>query len=185
LLLFLLVRSPLRVRLTWLTAATLLALTGCATVSTTPGEAPWTSGRLSVRVAASAERSAQSVSANFELRAQGDSGELRLSSPLGTRMATAIWAPGVARLMTTEGEANFGTLDDLSRQSMGENLPLAALPDWLAGRPWPGAPHRNTDAGFDQLDWQISLARQREGWIEARRSTPPEVLVRVRLDGPP
>jgi outer membrane lipoprotein LolB len=164
--------------------ALLMGLAGCATVSTAPGEAPWTSGRLLVRVAASADRSAQSVSANFELRAQGERGELRLNSPLGTRMATAIWAPGVARLLTPDGETNFGSLDELSRQSVGESLPLAALPDWLAGRPWPGAPHRSHAAGFDQLDWQISLARQREGWIEARRSSPPEVLVRVRLDAP-
>jgi outer membrane lipoprotein LolB len=169
----------------WLAVGSLGLLAGCASVRTSPGEAPWTSGRLSVRVAASAERSAQSVSANFELRAQGDGGELRLNSPLGTRMATAIWAPGVARLLTPDGETRFSTLDELSRQSVGENLPLAALPDWLAGRPWPGAAHRINDAGFEQLDWQISLARQREGWIEARRSTPPEVLVRVRLDNAP
>jgi outer membrane lipoprotein LolB len=172
-------------RSAWLAVGSLSVLAGCATVSTPPGEAPWTSGRLSVRVAAHAERSAQSVSANFELRAQGDNGELRLNSPLGTRMATAIWAPGVARLITADGETNFGTLDELSRQSMGENLPLAALPDWLAGRPWPGAAHRVNDSGFEQLDWQISLTRQREGWIEARRNTPPEVLVRVRLDNAP
>jgi outer membrane lipoprotein LolB len=167
-----------------LVTAMLMALAGCATVSTAPGEAPWTSGRLSVRVAAGPDRSAQSVSANFELRAQGDRGELRLSSPLGTRVATAIWAPGVARLVTPEGESNFSNLDELSRQSVGESLPLAALPDWLAGRPWAGAPHRVNDGGFEQLAWQVSLARQREGWIEARRSTPPEVLVRVRLDAP-
>jgi outer membrane lipoprotein LolB len=165
-----------------LAAATLLGLVGCATVGPPAGEAPWTSGRLSVRVAASADRAAQTVSASFELRAQGEQGELRLNSPLGTRLATAIWAPRVARLITPEGETNFSSLDELSRQSVGESLPLAALPDWLAGRPWPAAPHRANDAGFEQLDWQISLVRQREGWIEARRSTPPVVLVRVRLD---
>jgi outer membrane lipoprotein LolB len=175
-------------RLIWLTVATLAALTelaGCATVSTAAGEAPWTSGRLSVRVAASPERSAQSVSANFELRAEGNGGELRLNSPLGTRMATALWATGLARLITPEGETSFNSLEELSRQSIGESLPLAALHDWLAGRPWPGAPHRANETGFEQLDWQINLVRQNEGWIEARRASPPEVLVRVRLDNPP
>jgi outer membrane lipoprotein LolB len=171
-------------RAAWPALSLLVALTGCATATHPAGEAPWTSGRLSVRVAASAERGAQSVSANFELRAQGDSGELRLNSPLGTRVATAIWAPGVARLITPDGETSYATLDELSRQSVGEALPLAALPDWLAGRPWPGAPHRSDDSGFEQLDWRIGLARQREGWIEARRLSPPEVLVRVRLDSP-
>ncbi|MBE0546249.1 MAG: outer membrane lipoprotein LolB, partial [Rubrivivax sp.] len=56
-------------------------------------------------------------------------------------------------------------------------------PDWVAGRPWPAAPHHVHDSGFEQLGWQVLLARQAEGWIEARRDTPPEVVVRVRLDG--
>ena len=146
------------------------------------GEPAWTSGRLSVRIAADAKQAAQSMSVAFEMRGDGHSGELRLNSPLGTRVAQARWAPGVAVLATTEGERRFETLDELSRQALGEALPLAALPDWLAGRPWPAAPHRITEGGFEQLDWQVLLARQAEGWIEARRETPPEVVVRVRLD---
>jgi outer membrane lipoprotein LolB len=62
---------------------------------------------------------------------------------------------------------------------------LAALPDWLAGRPWSDAAHRLTETGFEQLGWQINLTRQSEGWIEARRAAAPEVLVRVRLDTSP
>jgi outer membrane lipoprotein LolB len=85
-------------------------------------------------------------------------------------------------LGSPEGEQSFANLDDLSRRALGENLPLAALPDWLAGRPWPGAPHESRDAGFDQLGWQVQLARYSEGWVEARRTAPPEVLVRARLD---
>lgn len=168
----------------WL-AALVLASSGCATVKPPTNGEGWTSGRLSVRIEASPERIAQSMSAAFELRAQapGSSGELRLNSPLGTRLATATWAPNLARLITPEGEQRFASLDDLSRQSLGENLPLAALPSWLAGRPWPEAPHQKTAEGFEQLGWQISLARQAEGWIEARRASPaPAVLVRVRLD---
>ena len=69
--------------------------------------------------------------------------------------------------------------------ALGESLPLAALPDWLAGRPWPGAPHTPGEAGFVQLGWQVSLARRSEGWIEARRAAPPAVLVRVKLDDNP
>jgi len=162
-----------------LVAAALLA--ACATPPA-PGEAPWTSGRLSVRVDAGAGQATQSMSAAFELRGDGQSGELRLNSPLGTRVAQARWAPGVAVLETPEGEQRFDTLEQLSRQALGEVLPLAALPDWIAGRPWPAAPHVMARDGFEQLGWSVRLAHPAEGWIEARRATPPEVLVRVQFD---
>ena len=160
-------------------------LAGCATPTRAPGEAPWTSGRLSVRIDAAPDRAAQSMSAAFELRGSGDRGELRLNSPLGTRVATARWAPGEALLQTPDGEQRFGDLKDLSRGALGESLPLAALADWLGGRPWPGAAHTTAENGFEQLGWQVQLSRRAEGWIEARRSAPPMVLVRVKLDEMP
>jgi outer membrane lipoprotein LolB len=159
-------------------------LTACATPrpSTQPGETPWTSGRLSVRIEAAATQAAQAFSAGFELRGDGDSGELRLISPLGTRLAAARWAPGVAVLQTPQGEQRYATLDDLSRQALGEALPLTALADWVKGQPWPGAAYSVNDTGFEQLGWQVLLAKRAEGLIEARRSAPPGVTVRVRLD---
>ena len=169
------IRRALALLATWLLAA-------CATPPPAPGEPAWTSGRISIRIAADASQAAQSISVAFELRGDGRSGELRLNSPLGTRVAQARWAPGVAVLETPEGERSFGTLDELSRQALGEALPLAALPDWIAGRPWPAAPHRVQEGGFEQLGWSVRLARQAEGWIDARREAPPEVVVRVRLD---
>jgi outer membrane lipoprotein LolB len=168
-----------------LRAAALLCgalLAACASPPRQPGELPWTTGRMSLRIDATPTQPMQSVSAAFELRGDGTSGELRLNSPLGSRVASARWAPGLAVLANGDGERSFGNLDELSRVALGENLPLAALPDWLAGKPWTGAPHDNTEAGFEQLGWQVSLARRGEGWIEARRSSPPAVLMRVRLD---
>jgi outer membrane lipoprotein LolB len=156
---------------------------GCA--STAPAEAPWTTGRLSVRIEAQAERAAQSVSAGFELRADDRSGELRLSSPLGTRVATARWAPGLATLDDGRGPQAYGSLAELSQQALGEALPLEALPDWLAGRPWPAAPHAAGSDGFEQLGWRIDLSRRAEGWIELHRSSAPAVRVRVKLDEAP
>ena len=169
-----------RARATALLLAAFLA--ACASPPRQPGEAAWTTGRLSLRIDATDAQAAQSVSVAFELRGDGSSGELRLNSPLGSRVASARWAPGLAVLANGDGERRFANLDELTREALGENLPLVALPDWLAGKPWPGAPHGSTEAGFDQLGWQVSLARRAEGWIEARRRTPPAVLVRVRLD---
>jgi outer membrane lipoprotein LolB len=171
-------------------AGTLLLSSGCASFNPPAKDAAWTTGRLSVRVEASPERIAQSISAAFELRgdAPSQSGELRLNSPLGNRFATAIWALDVARLITPDGEQRFSSLDDLSRQSLGENLPLAALPSWIAGRPWLGAPHQINSQGFDQLGWQVNLTQQAQGRIEARRAaspTAPAVWVRALLDAPP
>jgi outer membrane lipoprotein LolB len=165
-----------------LVAAALLV--ACATPPRQAGNGAWTSGRLSLRSEASSTQPAQSLSAAFELQGDGEHGELRLSSPLGTQLATARWAPGLAVLSTYEGERRFGSLDELSKQALGETLPLAALPDWLAGRPWQGADHRPADEGFDQLGWRVVLTRRVEGWIEARRGNPPSVLVHVKLDQP-
>ena len=163
-------------------------LTGCSTTPPPPAlaaaETPWTTGRMSVRVDASPARVAQNLSAAFELRGNGDTGELRLVSPLGTSLAHARWAPSRVRLQTADGERSFDNLDELAREALGEALPLAALPDWLAGRPWPGAVHMPAAEGFEQLGWQVQLTRRAEGVVEARRAAAPAVLLRVKLDPP-
>lgn len=155
---------------------------GCATPLRE--SADWTVGRLSLRVDAHAAQPAQSLSAGFELRGDGDAGELRLSTPLGNRIAEARWSPGSAVLDDGRGERRFATLDELSRAALGEPLPLAALPDWLAGRPWRGAAHAGTAEGFEQLGWQVATTHRAEGIVEARRATPPAVWLRLRLEEP-
>lgn len=164
------------------------ALAGCASVPPAPDpgmtESTWTTGRLHVRVDASAARTAQSISAGFELRGDGSTGELRLLTALGTSLAHARWAPGRVRLLTPDGERDFDNLDELSRQALGEVVPLAALPDWLAGRAWPGAVHAITADGFEQLGWQVDLGRRAEGHVEARRTAAPAVMLRVKLELP-
>ena len=147
-------------------------------------QGPWTSGRLSLRADASADRAAQSLSAAFELRGSSTQGELRLLSPLGSVLAAAQWQPGLVLLNTPQGEQRFADLQALSIQALGESVPLAALPDWLAGRPWAGAPHQPQPGGFEQLGWQVQTDRLAEGWVSARRDSPPAVQLRVRLDRP-
>lgn len=168
-----------------LVAALATLAAGCTTAPVSaPGAPAWVTGRLTVKVDATATQAAQGANAAFELRGSGDAGELHLNSPLGTRMVSARWTRGSAVLATSQGERNFADLDELSRQALGESLPLAALPDWLAGRPWPLAPHLQDAAGFEQLGWHIDLQRLADGWVEARRLAPPTVSLRARIDLP-
>ncbi len=170
----------------WLLAV--LALAGCAALPPASTDAQALSGRLALQVDAQPDRPAQSISASFDLRGSAEQGELRLSTPLGTTLAAAFWGPGEARLVTPQGEKRFGDLDALSREAFGESLPLRALPDWLQGRPWPGAaePARplQPGPGFVQLGWTIDLARFDTGQVQARREHAPAVRLRAQLDSP-
>jgi outer membrane lipoprotein LolB len=161
--------------------ATLLA--GCASRPPDPAEG-WTSGRLALRVDADTQRAAQSLSALFELRGDDRSGELRLATPLGTRLAEARWAPGLVMLSSARGEQRYDSLEGLAAETLGEPLPLQVLPDWLAGRPWPGAPARASEAGFEQLGWAVDLREHPQGRLSARRAALPAVLLVLRLDRP-
>ena len=160
--------------------ASIAALAGCATPRAPAPD--WLSGRLSVQVAALADRPARSISSAFDLRGDADRGELRLATPLGTVVADAFWAPGEARLVTSDGETRYPDLEALAREALGEALPLQALPAWLRGRPWPGASSRSTAEGFEQLGWTVDLRRYAQGWLEITRATPPAVTLRARLE---
>ena len=166
---------------------TATALAACASV---PAPQPGgVSGRLSLQVDATPDRPAQALSAAFDLRGDAERGELRLSTPLGTTLAMASWAPGEARLVTPQGDQRFADLGMLSRQVFGEELPLRALPDWLQGRPWPGAADAarplQPGPGFEQLGWTVELARFDRGQLTAWRAAPPGVRLRAQLDAAP
>ena len=146
------------------------------------------SGRLAVRVEATAGAPARSVSAAFELRGDAGRGRLDLSSPLGSVLAQARWAPGSVVLATPQGDTRYEDLDALTSAVLGESLPVAALFDWLRGRPWPGAASTPSVApaepGFAQLGWVVSLARFDDAQVAARRERAPVVTVRAQLDRP-
>ena len=139
-------------------------------------------GRLALKVDAAGGEEARSVVASFELQGAPEAGRLDLSSPLGTVMAQARWAPGRVVLVTPQGETPYPSLDALTREVLGESLPVAALFDWLRGRPWPGAAHVSEPPGFRQLGWTVDLARFADGTIVAMRAQAPAVTVRVKLD---
>jgi outer membrane lipoprotein LolB len=165
-----------------------LAMTACASVprGTETIVADTLSGRLAVRVEASEGVAARSENAAFELQGDAQTGRLNLSTPLGSVLAQARWAPGSVVLATPQGERRFSNLDGLTREVLGESVPVAALFDWLRGRPWTGAPSVATGApgepGFAQLGWSVSLARFDDGLVVARRESAPVVTVRAKLD---
>jgi outer membrane lipoprotein LolB len=167
--------------------ASLFLLAGCATVGQpAPAGGDTITGKLSVRVDASDAAPARSESGSFELKGSPQAGQLNLSSPLGQVMAQARWAGQRAWLATAQGETAYPDLETLTQEILGERLPVAALFDWLRGRPWAGAPSRTVSggAGFEQLGWAVDLARFDEGFVAARRAQPPVVQVRARVDKP-
>ncbi len=140
------------------------------------------SGRLALRVETTGEEQPRSVVAGFELQGAPEAGRLNLSTPTGQVMAQARWQPGRVVLVTPQGETPYASLDALTREVLGESLPVAALFDWLHGRPWPGAGHVAQPPGFRQLGWAVDLARLADDTIVAVRESAPAVTVRVKLD---
>jgi outer membrane lipoprotein LolB len=163
------------------------ALAGCATPRA-PAPSNALAGQLSVRVESASGAPARALSGGFELLGDAERGSLSLSTPLGTVLAQARWSPQQVLLVTSQGQTPYADLPALTRELLGEELPVAALFDWLRGRPWPGADslrtHPPDDEGFVQLGWRVSLARFDQGVVEARRIEPPVVTVRARMDRP-
>jgi len=176
-------------------AVTTLA-TACTTVPPAPSEASDVlSGRLALRVEPVANEAPRSVSAAFDLRGDSRAGSLGLSTPLGSMLAQARWSPAEVVLTTPRETRRFASLDALTREALGESVPIEAWFDWLRGRPWPGAPSTPLEAaptspssssapGFRQLGWRVDLSQFAAGTIAATREAPPPVVtVRIRLDG--
>jgi outer membrane lipoprotein LolB len=168
-----------------LTAAALGLLSACASLQPPHADgAQVLTGRLSVRVDS---EPVKALTAAFELSGDARQGALALTSPLGSTLAQARWKPDDVVLETPGSRSRYADLDAMAAQALGERVPLAALFDWLRGRPWPGAGSEALDAGepgFTQLGWRVGLARFADGWVEARRDAPPTVTVRARLDPP-
>jgi outer membrane lipoprotein LolB len=133
-------------------------LSACATPqrAVQPGEELW-SGRLAMTVQSDPP---QSFSAGFELRGTPAGGELQLTSPLGTSIATVVWLPGSAEMRQGGQVTRRGSLDELTTELSGTPVPVAALFGWLRGQ-----------AG-EVPGWQADLSRQAEGRITARRTSP-------------
>lgn len=156
-----------------------------AACTTVPPSLPMTSDRLSGRLAVRVDSAPpQATNAMFELRGDARVGELDLSTPLGSVLARARWSPATVELATPRETRRYDNLDAIAQDVLGEPLPMAALFDWLRGRPWPdaGSAPLAGGPGFSQLGWTIDLARRAEGWIVARRERAPAVTVRAQVD---
>lgn len=166
-----------------------LWLAGCQTAPPIPAYVAQTAdahyeGRLAVRVENDPKRS---FSANFALDGNGQAGQLTLSTAVGTQVALARWLPGKVWLVNSDGTRTFDSVNELSRETLGEDIPLVAFFDWLAGRPWPGGAHQplsDPRLGFRQLGWEVRLDRHAEGLLVAQRNTTPTVTLRAKLDTP-
>lgn len=160
-----------------------LALAGCAQLERQPTPVAQTghlTGRISVTVAGDVHNRGTGGAASFELFGDPTAGRLELTSPLGSLVARASWQPGTALLQTPGEERRFDDLDSLTRELLGEPVPVAALFDWLQARPWAAAPFSRTASGFEQLGWRIE---PRPPALVATRLADPIVTLRARLDG--
>ncbi len=158
---------------------------GCATTPPADDLTARLTGRLGVTVQDAPDRS---FSANFELRGDARQGRLILTNALGLQLGEALWSPLGAELVTSDGRTRYASAPDMAEDLIGERVPLQALPDWLRGRPWTGAPHTEQSAplqGFAQEGWLIDRANLAQGRLTAQRPQPaPAITVRVRLDRP-
>jgi outer membrane lipoprotein LolB len=149
-----------RLRQAWWALLCALLLAGCAVPPRTAAPAGvqvWT-GRLALAVEG---QSSQSFSAGFELKGAPEQGELSLYNPLGGTIAVLAWSPGTATLRSNGNERQFPSLEALAQEATGAPLPVAALFDWLAGKPTP------------IQGWEADVSQVAEGRLRARRTDPP------------
>ena len=176
-----------------LALASLLLLQACATHAPPLAGHVYT-GRLAVRTDAATNLPARSVTGQFELSGNASDGQLILTSPIGTTVARARWSdptgalgePSKIELEADGATTRYTTLEQMMQRALGDQLPLAAMFDWLDGRPWTAAPvQRGADgSSFDQLGWHVDLSQLTGNrLIDAQRALPvPALHVRVKLD---
>jgi outer membrane lipoprotein LolB len=149
----------------------LLLLSACASPRALPSpsaerQAHW-QGRLSVKVFS---KPVQAFSANFELQGHAAKGELLLSSPLGTTLASLQWDEQSATLTTDGAQHSYGSLRELALHATGAELPVASLFAWLAGQ------------AQEAPGWQADLTELADGRLQARHLEEVQAELKIILD---
>ncbi len=98
----------------------------------------------------------QTFAALFELRGNAQTGELTLTSPIGSTLAQLHWSPGEALLRNGGETRRYPSVDALVEAATGAAIPVDALFGWLAGR-------NQAVAG-----WRADLADVANGRLQAR-----------------
>lgn len=113
----------------------------------------------------------QTFAALFDLRGNAQTGELTLTSPIGSTLAALRWSPGEATLNDGRQVRRFGSVDALIEAATGAAIPVDALFGWLAGR-------NESVAG-----WTAQLGQFDKGRIQATRDTPlPRAELRIAFE---
>jgi outer membrane lipoprotein LolB len=135
---------------------------GCALLA--PADAP--TQVYTGRFAASIQRDSgnDAVSGRFRLAQYAGRTRLDLASPLGNTVARVEQDAGGATLTAPKDDGTLATwhgadADALAESVLGFGLPVAGLPDWIAGRAAPGRPSRSIP------DRGPALRIEQDGWI--------------------
>lgn len=144
-------------------------------------------GQLSIKLLAWQDLPAKGLSLGFFFSGHTDQGLLDLMTPLGTLMAQVGWHADEAWVVSQEGRQTYADLDELSRQTLGEALPLRSLVHWMQGQPDPTQPSTTDDqAGvFEQAGWRIDTRELAEQRIQATRKASAQqraIHIKVYLD---
>lgn len=149
------------------TAALLLSACAQAPRSTSGVPGYW-SGRIALLVE---DASAQSFHASFELQGTPEHGELLLFTPLGSTIARLEWSPSRATLIQGQERRESASLEALTRELTGSELPIPALFGWLRGE------------AVQVAGWQADLSALADGRITATRHMPtPQAVLRILLN---
>lgn len=155
-----------------ITIFAMFLIAGCAYSTRAPAaftsESTHWQGRISVKVASTPP---QSVAAQFELVGNATAGRMDLSTPLGTTVAQMRWSPESAEVLASGETRSYPNLADLTSATLGAQLPVNALFQWLQGQPT-AAP-----------GWQVNLTDWEQGRISAQRTEPsPTVDLKIILE---
>lgn len=155
-----------------LSLSAIFLIAGCASNLRATGplspESGYWQGRIAVKVASTPE---QAFSANFELQGGTQAGRMELTTALGTTVARMQWNTEGAELQASGSTRTYHSLAELTLATMGAELPVDALFQWLRGQ-------AATSTG-----WQSDLSQWDSGRISAQRGSPePRVDLKILLE---